>query len=294
TAIILGAFILCSVIPANAIEKTYDNLKPFNSLEVSSVYEVKLTQGPNCSLKLDVNDEYFKYVIVEVKDNSLVLKINYSKMPVKMRAMKRQKLIAYVTMPSLQNLELSGMVQLEASGVFDQPDTDFDCEISGGSKVDGLSINARRADLELNGTTSIKMTGSWKSFSTEISGISKADISGNADKLEFEVNGSSTLNISGKYLDIKGEVTGESRININGSAINSTFDISGVSSVNASGLESENISVDISGVSKATVNPVKNLRLNVSGVSSVYYVDNDKLHINPLSISGAASVKAIK
>ena len=285
---------VCTAIPAGAVEKNYDNIRSFNALSVSSTFKVNLSQGPECSLRIDVDREYLSYVVAEVKNGCLVLKLNYSKMPVRLRNVSNRVLTAYVTMPDIVELEVSGTANVNASGTFDRKGGEFDCDISGSSKVNGLTVYAGELDAEVSGTSTLVLGGAWDKASLELSGIAKVNLSGNAKTLECDLTGSSDVSASGNYGYVSCDASGESKLRIEGKASGAEYDISGVSSINAGDLPTDDVKMEISGVSKATVNPLKNLRVEVSGMSSVFYIDNEGLKISPVSISGGSTLKAIK
>jgi hypothetical protein len=293
--IALAALVLAFSIPANAVEKNYDGIGNFTGLDVSSVFNVTLTQGTECSVKVDVNADYLDYIIVEVKGGDLVLRLNYDKMPRRLRTIRdNNALKAFITMPSLTDLNMSGTAKLASSGVFNQNGDDFHCELSGATKATGLTINSKSADLEVSGASTLEIGGSWDKLNSEVSGASKSDIDGDAKEFRFEINGASNLHASGNYTDITGQASGTCKAKLDGNASKARFEASGVCNLNADGLTVEDIFLEVSGASKATVHPTKNLKVDVSGGSSVYYVDNANLAINPISVGRGSTLKAIK
>jgi Protein of unknown function (DUF2807). len=294
-ALALAALAFAFVLPAQAVEKDYNGLGDFTGLDISSVFNVTLTQGTDCSVKVDVDANYIDYIIVEVKGSNLVLRLNYDKMPRRLRSIREDdKLKAYVTMPSLTDLNMSGASKINANGVFNEMNEDFHCELSGACKALGLNVNSKTADIEVSGASTLVLEGNWSKMSAEVSGASKADIDGDVKEIRFEVNGASNFHASGSYTDITGQLSGACKTKIDGRASKAKFEASGVCNLNADGLTVDDIFVEVSGASKATVHPVNNLKVDVSGGSSVYYVDNSGLSINPVSIGRGSTLKAIK
>lgn len=112
---------------------------------------------------------------------------------------------------------------------------------------------------------------------------------GVANLRELDIAGSSAANASKLDSDtLTVVVTGSSRANLAGRANDLTLSASGSSSVDASGLLAKSAKVTVDGASEATVNASETLDAQVSGAGSVIYLGTPKL---TKSVSGAGSIK---
>lgn len=105
----------------------------------------------------------------------------------------------------------------------------------------------------------------------DISGASSANVPNiKADSFEIEVSGASKAKISGEAKSLKANANG-------------------ASSIDAENLKAESVDVEASGASTATVSPINELKTEVSGASNVYYTGEPE-NVQQNS-SGASSVK---
>ena len=106
----------------------------------------------------------------------------------------------------------------------------------------------------------------------ELSGASQADVSGfsSSHDLDFTVSGASKINISDiTSADVTMEISGASRADGKLTMTNGDFDISGASSISLEG-SAQDIIVDASGASRVNLDDfeVVNIRIDLSGASS--------------------------
>jgi len=155
---------------------------------------------------------------------------------------------ATITMPELSGLELSGASRGDVSG-FSSTDS-LRLEASGASTLSIDDLVAGDTRLVLSGAS--RATGSIEvaNGDFEVSGASSVDLEGNADDISLEVSGASTARLADFPVD--------------------------------------NADVEVSGASNATVNVSGTLDINVSGVSTLYYVGSPTL--GRLSVSGGSRV----
>lgn len=155
---------------------------------------------------------------------------------------------ATITMPELLALELSGASRGDVSG-FSSTDS-LRLEASGASTLSIDELEAGDTRLVLSGAS--RATGSIEMAEGdfEVSGASSVDLEGNADDISLEVSGASTARLADFPVD--------------------------------------NADVEVSGASNATVNVSGILDINVSGVSTLYYVGSPTL--GRLSVSGGSRI----
>ena len=147
-------------------------------------------------------------------------------------------------------------------------------------------------------------------LSLELSGASRGDVSGfsTTDSLRLEASGASTLSIddmeagdtrlvlsgasratgSIEMADGDFKVSGASSVDLEGTADDVSFEISGASTARLADFTVANADVEVSGASNATVNVSGILDIDVSGVSTLYYVGNPTL--GRISVSGGSRI----
>jgi len=196
----------------------------FTKLEISHVFQAKITRADSFSVDITVDDNLLEYIVVRKSGNTLriYLKAGYA-------YIGTTKTVE-ITMPKLDKLSLSGASQGEVSGFRSSERLEF--EASGASSLD--------IDDMKGGDTSFEISGA-----SHISGgieISKGD---------FNVSGASSIDLEGYAGDLSIEASGASRVNLaNFSVSNAEVRISGASvvTVNASGT----IDGNVSGASRLT------------------------------------------
>lgn len=97
------------------------------------------------------------------------------------------------------------------------------------------------------------------------------------DIVSLEVSGASSGVVSGSKSDLViAKASGASKIKIDGEAIKLKADASGASSIDAENFKVEDVDIDASGASSATVLATEELHANASGASKIFYVGEPK------------------
>ncbi|MFC2010229.1 head GIN domain-containing protein [Chloroflexota bacterium] len=156
---------------------------------------------------------------------------------------------AEIAIPVLYGLELSGACKGTVSG-FRSPN-DFSLIVSGASTLSELEIEAGNVDFEISGASSVSGNLTAIGVEFEISGASKVELTGSADDIILGVSGASTAELGDFPLD--------------------------------------NVNVNLSGFSSATVNVRGRLDTTLSGASSLYFEGNPTMGYT--DVSGASTIK---
>ncbi|MBN1693536.1 MAG: DUF2807 domain-containing protein [Dehalococcoidales bacterium] len=227
---------------AGPITTRYYNYTDFTGIDVGHAFEVTVTQSDNYSISITAGENAFEHIDVNKDGSTLVIgvdtwAINWFVSP---------KLT--VTMPVLNQLELSGASKGSASGFrssndlsvhlsgaseldLDMETGDFFAEISGASKITGHLI-ASSSDFDLSGASYTGLTGSGGDARIEASGASRVELLDFAiSNTEIDFSGASraTINVNG-VLDVS--LSGASSLEYSGSPSMGEMDISGASSIN--------------------------------------------------------------
>ncbi len=201
-------------------------LKGFDKLDMSSAFQIDVTQGS--SFKVSVDAERAEDL------NDLEVKISGGTLIAKYRSSKgwgwnnsRKKVIFTIVMPTLRVVDFSGATKSKISGFNDLEEITL--KFSGASNSE-INIKADKVNLDCSGASSIKMNGNTSKMNYDVSGASNvncynfpardvdADISGassvkvNASKtLTVEASGASSLRYRGQP-SVKSDVSGASSV----------------------------------------------------------------------------------
>ncbi len=213
----------------------------FTKLEISHVFQAKVTRSDSFSITITADDNLLEYVVVRKSGNTLhiYLKAGY--------AYIGTTKIVEITMPKIDKLSLSGASQGEVSG-FRSSDR-LESEASGASSLNIDDMKAGDTSFEISG-------GSHVSGGIEITNG------------RFNISGASSIDLEGYAADISIEVSGASHANLaNFPVSNATVRISGASVVTVNA--SDTIDGNISDASRLTYLGDPALTIEMSGDSTV-------------------------
>ena len=219
----------CAVITGSGDVVTREfNYDDFNRIEVGYAFTAEISQSDSYLIKISMDDNLFEYLEIGKSGDTLQITMEGGNI------YSTTQLRAVITLPDLEQLELSGASEGYIYGFHSSHDLDI--EISGASQLEISDIASRNAYLELSGAS--KMEGTF-----------------NVDDIVLDVSGASTVILSGSGEDI-------------------SLDVSGASTVDLSDLILNNAWVNLSGASKATINASGQLNGDLSGASLLEYLGN--------------------
>jgi len=223
------------------------DFKNFTSLDISSAFEVDITQSSMYSVEISADEDLFDYI--EVTQTGSELKIYLSPRHIFTDfTLGSRVLEAKISMASLHGLELSGAskgtvtgfrsaspLMLNVSGattlkLVNITAGDTECEVSGASKLTG-NLTAGYAYFNVSGASSMELSGVTNDMELEVSGASRADLEEfHVRNVDVNLSGASeaTVYVS-QMLDI--EVSGASRLYFVGNPTLGETDISGASTI---------------------------------------------------------------
>jgi len=214
----------------------------FTQLEVSSAFDVEITQSDSYSVSITADDNLFDYI--QVSKVGETLKIGLRTVNIRWPA----TLQANVTMPQLSGLNLSGATSGTASGF--SSTENLDIEVSGASSLELTEISAGDAMLNISGASDV------------IGDMAASDVN-------LIIDGASTVQLEGSGNDIVAIVSGASRIRLGDFTVNNAdVSLSGASSgtINLSG----QLDADLSGASNLEYIGEPTLgTLNITGASTL-------------------------
>lgn len=202
------------------VKKESRNVSSFDALDISSAFDIYLTQGNNESLVIEADDNILEYIITEVRSGTLKI---YTKENI--RKVKTMK--AYISFKMLRKIELSGACDIHGENAFKFENIEI--ETSGASDIE-MEFTANYVYLDMSGASEISFVGHANKMVVDVSGAT--DIYAQ----DFEVK-ECTVDASGACT-IKVFVTDELNVDASGAstvrykgqpAVN--FDSSGASSI---------------------------------------------------------------
>jgi hypothetical protein len=202
------------------------NFEKFSRVEVGSAFEFEITRADTYSIAITADDNLFEHIQVDKSGDTL--KISCKTLAI----IGPVTLKVTITMPQLNDLNISGASHGAVSGFSTTDDTEF--TVSGASRL-------TLAEMALG------------DVAFDVSEASQATGTLTAKKLDLRVSGASEAELSGAATDVTVEASGASRVHLDGLAVN-------------------NANVNLSGASTGTVNLSGRLDAEVTGASRLEYI----------------------
>ena len=293
----LAAIITLAPAMAGTLSKSYP-LREFTGVSASHIFHVEISPAPTFSVKVEAPDYLEPYINVTVERKQLTFSVKSLPRAIerKLSDEKPGAVRAFVTMPVLESVSLSGAARLECLGDFPDLGTEtFRLSLSGATHADGLSVPAARADIRLSGASHASLRGRYANVGVEASGASKAKFGILAPSVRAELSGSARLDLDGEFDVVSIEASGASQAELLSSTTLSSLDIecTGASSVESRKARALDVSVELSGASKCRVSVLKSITVDASGASTCYYEAADDTKVNAVSVSRGASLKKL-
>ena len=279
------------LLSVSLLSATPYDVKKFNSISASSIYDITLVKGQTCTVDIDASASLQQYISVTVVGHTLYLSV--SPKALKLVGEKSNYLRAKITMPEIQSIDLGGSAKLRSDDSFFSKD-EVEMEISGAAVVTGLDLNASRFDIEVSGAArlnsclfdgrlvELESSGAAKVDCEIIATDASLDVSGAAGckavvhstNLSIDASGASSTNVEVIDTLTKSfiESSGSAKVSISGSRVGGlTIEASGASTVKAGDIEAVNVKVEASAAAKVDVTAVDSLAVEARGASTVTY-----------------------
>ncbi len=195
----------------------------FTKLEISHVFQAKVTRADSFSLSITVDDNLLEYVVVQKSGNTLRIYLEGGYTYIDTTK------IVEITMPKIDKLSLSGASRAEVSGFRSSDRLEFEAsgvsslniddlkagdtsfEISGGSHVLG-GIEIANGKFNISNASSIDLEGYASDISIEASGASHANLADlSVSNATVTISGASTVTVNASSI-VNGNVSGASRL----------------------------------------------------------------------------------
>ncbi len=224
--LMLAAQIVMGQKTVNDANAEVRNLSGFHAVNVSSSFEVILTQGSVESVAVSANDAEDIPYITTVVDNG-VLKIGFENK--KKWWPKNRKLRAYVSVKNIDKLTASGAVKIVIDAELTSPALTLN--LSGASNLTGKINVQGKLDVNISGASDLDLTGSAGEATVDASGAS--DMSGydfTTNTCAVDASGASKVQLTVDK-ELTAKLSGASKLNYKGAANITQIKTSGASSI---------------------------------------------------------------
>jgi hypothetical protein len=214
-----------SLVCAAALAETEERaLADFDAIEVGGGIDLELTQGIAFSVVAETGEDgELEDITTDVRNGTLHIKREWrnSSWP---RWNRDSDAIAYVTLPKLTELDVSGGSGVRITGTF-TGDT-LDINTSGGSEVE-LDVIVDRLKLTASGGSEVEISGTANYLEADTSGGSDLDAS-ELVAIEVDANSSGGSNLAVNVTEtLYAHASGDSNIDYEGDPVNRDIDTSG-------------------------------------------------------------------
>ena len=170
----------------------------FSSIRIKAVANVEFTQGDKYSFRLEGKEKWVKLTTTEVKDGCLIIDFKRGEK----RSVKNiNGLKLYVTAPTLEEVELTGVGSLECKEPLKLDD--FTLRISGVGSAEVADLTCRRFTVSLNGVGDAEVNVDCDYLKARMGGVGSLELRGSADEADISRSGIGSVNT--KRLKIKNE-----------------------------------------------------------------------------------------
>lgn len=169
----------------NVISQKRD-ISNFTSIDVSNGFDVIISQGNECTVEVEADENLHKVIITKVKNGVLHV---YADENIR----KAKKTAIYISFKDLESLDVSGAVDLESAGVINANELYVDC--SGASDVE-LYLQVNKLKLDVSGASDLDLEGTAAHFNADVSGASDIDaFQLHADNVSVDASGASSIDV---------------------------------------------------------------------------------------------------
>ncbi len=207
----------------------------FDELDLSGCVKVVFVQGDEIQVKLRGNEKDLEKYEARVRNRELHIGMKGRGLRV---GGKSPKLTAYITAPTLRDIDVSGACNLQMAQKV-RLDNELDIEVSGAVELDIADMEAESFDLDVSGAGNVSL-GHLKArneVGVDVSGA--GDVKGSVEAREVEVElsgaGNVTLSVDCDYLD--GSVSGAADLTLKGKCRTFRKSKSGAASLKTSRLK---------------------------------------------------------
>jgi hypothetical protein len=188
----------------------FDN---FRFVKASSFYEIEILQGENYSVKVDATKDNLDLINAYQSDGEVVFEMKGKNIRWFDRNNK-SRVKVFITMPSIDNLDLSGSCTAKVNGFTQQ---NMSANISGASTAE-INGDINRISGTVSGTSTLKLWGEGRELDFNLSGAASLDAyQFEVDDAEIDISGAASAKLFVNER-LKGSASGISNVKYKGDA----------------------------------------------------------------------------
>lgn len=184
----------------------------YDEISVGGWFDVEIVGGEEGSVSLKGEENLLEYIITEVKDGKLVVKVKKG-MNLQPSSWFNGGITVTIPVEEISSLSMSGSGDLEGRTVLKA--RDMSTRLSGSGDMD-IAIEAENLDVTVSGSGDMNLEGTAQNLTVQISG--SGDIHAynlQADYVEALVSGSANIEVTAKE-SLKARVSGSGDISYKG------------------------------------------------------------------------------
>ncbi len=204
------------------VKKVSREVSEFSKISIEGGYEVFLRQGSQCMLEVEADENLHKHIIT--KNQGSWLKVSTDEPIHGSKALR-----LYITVVDLDEVDISGAVELRSKSVIKTNTLSLD--LSGAGNIE-MDVDANELDFDLSGGSEISIKGRAAEASFDISGAGELEAEElETDYMDIDISGAGSATVFvNKELDA--EISGAGSIRYKGNPVVSK-DVNGAGSISS-------------------------------------------------------------
>ena len=287
--------------PEKTGTRSYEQLAPFEALDVSWVYQVELQRSDRCSVSVTAPQSILQYLKVGVSNGKLTLSVENLSRDIQRQVevlLRHSEVKAVVSMPTLSGIEIHGAAKLSATGSFSTPKDRFSLKMSGATAISGLAVQARSADIQGSGAAKFDLLGDFRELKLTLSGavsgsLASGQLSEPVQDAVLRLSGAVKFTLSSRIEELNLESSGAVSFSMTGSAGKLSARGSGASSFELIEAPAEQARISLSGAAKASLAVNRTLDVKLGGAATCRYKAGAACRITIQEVSRGASLKRL-
>ncbi|MBQ2112683.1 MAG: DUF2807 domain-containing protein [Bacteroidales bacterium] len=245
-------------------------------LDVSFLYEVHITEGTSGKVTVVYESDYEKHLRVRYRESESLLLLHLNDIPNKFKKGDQPYINVYIEMDHIDAITLMGASKAFFDGEFKSDNLRIDMSAAAG--LSGLQVEGENLNMLCSGAAKTGITGHFeRSVQIEMSGAAKGRLDINTRRLSGELSGASALAYEGDADDCEFECSGACKIELSGKGKHLDLEGSGACRLNTRYFTADEVSLELSGASRADVYAEKVLRYDVARTCKLTYFGDPEL-----------------
>jgi len=216
----------CNMITGNGnVKKESRNPGEFTSVQTSGSVDVEISNGNNCSVTVEDDENLLPYLVTEIDNGRLYIHYKNG------ISVNNDHSKVYVTAPTLNEVNTSGSADIVLTDLLRNTEK-IDFSASGSGSIKG-QVDAPAVSIDISGSGSAKLSGRTKDFNATVTGSGDIECGGlESENTTVDVSGSGNAHVFAS-VHLSASVTGSGDVFYRGNPQNPEIHTSGSGSVQA-------------------------------------------------------------